>query len=576
MKLSFKIVFVCFSFLILEIVSSCGTKKHSTNETNQLSQADYPYIEKFHEGLRFKQKGQFPQAILALEACLLQKPEDDAVCFALSQLYLQTKQLAKSSEAIQKAVKIDPSNKWYLQEYAYMLFEAQNFKEAAKTFKKLSDIEPNNVDWLFSYAESLMRSGDLAGAVKALDKLENEIGLNPELSIEKFNLYQKINQEEKAILELTKALEIFPSDVNLLANLVDYYFAKKEDEKAFTYLIKLADSQPSNGNAHLALAQFYDKKGNKAKSYEELLKAFVCDDVVLDTKVKILLSMFENQYNLDKEMFQLADILVDKYPNDARVYTVRGDFYLKQLKNPEALADFKKAVSFDQTKFAIWEQILLMEYQQQDYKNLYIDAKKCLEYFPAISKVYLLFGVAAVQEKHYQEAIDKLVLGEELVANDKTLKAEIYAQKGDAHFALKNTKEGIIAYENALKLDSKNNLYKNNYAYRLALANIELTKAENLIKEVIAASPNESHFLDTYGYVLLQQKNYKEALNYFEKALIISPNDKHLIEHKGDALFFLAKIDEALVFWKKAKELGATNKVLSDKIEKKKYYEPQY
>jgi tetratricopeptide (TPR) repeat protein len=75
---------------------------------------------------------------------------------------------------------------------------------------------------------------------------------------------------------------------------------------------------------------------------------------------------------------------------------------------------------------------------------------------------------------------------------------------------------------------------------------------------------------------LLQQKNYQEALNYFEKALAISPNDKHLIEHKGDALFFLSKIDEALVLWKKAKELGSSNKVLSDKIEKKKYYEPQY
>lgn len=573
-KKNFKYLFVILSLNVLTF--SCTTKKNALNPEIQLSKADFPYIELFHNGLRYKQKGQFVQAIKTFEECLLLKPNDDAVHYALSQLYLQTKQLAKSSEAIQKAVKIDPNNKWYLQESAYMLFDIQNYKEAAKIFKKLNDLEPSNVDWLFSYAESMMRSGDLTAAVKALDKLENEIGLNPELSIEKFKLYRKIKEENKAVNELTKALVDFPSDAQLLANLVDYYFEKKEDEKAFSYLIKLAEAQPNNGNAHLALAQFYDKKGDKKKSYDELNKAFSCDDVVLDTKIKIILSMFETQFKLDSEMFQLATQLVEKYPSDARVYTVRGDFYLKDTKNPEALADFKQALIYDQTKFVIWEQVLIMEYQNQEYKNLYLDSKNCLEYFPAISKVYLLFGVAANQEKKYDEAIEKLLIGEELVANDNKLKSEVYSQLGDAYFGIKNSKEGIIAYEKAIKLDPNNVLYKNNFAYRLALANLELDKAESLIKQVIDLSPNESHFIDTYGYVLFQKGKFQEASIQFKKALDINPKDKHIIEHQGDALFKLGKVDDAILLWKLAKDLGSTNKVLNDKIEKKKYYEPQY
>jgi tetratricopeptide (TPR) repeat protein len=557
-------------------LSSCGTKKNEVKSNPNVSKSNFSYIAKFHEGLRYKHKGQFPQAISAFESCLIDNPNDDAVYYALSQLYLQTKQYSKSSEAIQKAVKLDPKNKWYLQEYAYMIFEAKNFKEAAKAFKKLSEIEPNNIDWLFSYAEALMRSNDFSSAVKALDKLENEIGLNPELSIEKFKLYRKIKEEQKAVLELKNALEKFPADAQLLANFVDYYFEKKEDEKAFEYLIQLAEAQPNNGNAHLALAQFYDKKGEKKNSYDELIKAFVCDDIVLDSKIKIILSLFDSQFKLDSEMFNLINVLIDKYPKDARCYSVRGDFYLKESKNKEALLDFKEAVKFDQTKFAIWEQILIMEYQEQNYSELLSSSKKCLEFFPAMSKVYLFYGIAAIQEKLYQDAIDKLTSGEELVVNDNVLKSEIFAQKGDAFFALKMNKEGIEYYEKALKLDLKNNRYKNNYAYCLALVNIELNKAETLIKQVLETSPNESNFLDTYGYVLFQKGNFKEALIQFQKAIEISPKDKHINEHKGDALFKLGNIEEALIFWNKAKELGSANKMLKDKIEKKKYYEPSY
>lgn len=568
---------ILFYITLLLVFVSCGTKKNSESKnTVGFSSLDYPYIERFHEAVRLKQKGQFPKAIEAFEQCKILKPTDDAVYFALAQCYLFTQQLSKSAENIQIAVKLDPKNKWYIQEYAYMLFEGKNYKEAAKQFKTLVSIEPTNLDWLFSYAESLMRSEDFSGAVKVLDKLEAEIGSNPELSVQKFSLYRKINQDEKAIKELEKALELFPSDVQLLGNLVDYYFQTKQDEKAFSYLIKLAENDPSNGNAHMALAQYYDQKGNKAKSYDELIKAFKCDDIPINTKAKVILGMFESQYKLDPEMFQLADILVEKYNTDARAYSIRGDFFMKSEKEDLALKDFQKALEFDKTKFAIWEQVLIMEYKNQDYQKLYDDSKICLEYFPAQVKVYLFYGMSANQIKKYEDAVDKLTLGDELIANDPLMKAEMLAQKGEALFGLKKYTEGKEAYESALKLDNGNVLYRNNYAYRLALAKIDLEKAESLILEVLAKSPNESHFLDTYGWILFQNGKYNNALEQFKKALAVRPEDKHITEHLGDALFKLGKVDEAITNWKKAKELGSTNQKLNDKIEKKAYYDPIY
>jgi tetratricopeptide (TPR) repeat protein len=75
---------------------------------------------------------------------------------------------------------------------------------------------------------------------------------------------------------------------------------------------------------------------------------------------------------------------------------------------------------------------------------------------------------------------------------------------------------------------------------------------------------------------LFQKGQFNDAKTKFSDALNINPNDKLINEHLGDVSFKLNKIAEAVEFWKKAKELGATNKNLDQKIEKKIYYEPEY
>lgn len=562
-------------FVFFLLLASCGVKKKSS-EFAMPSKADYPYIEKFHEAVRLKQRGQFNDAIKSFEACLNMRQNDDAVYYALSQLYLQTQQLSKSAEAIQKAAKLDPKNVWYVQELAYMQFEAKNYTEAAKNFKALVAKEPQNVDWLFSYAESLVRAGDSQGAIKALDKLQDQVGVNPELSIEKFRLYRQVKQDEKALNELQAALKVFPKDAQLIANLVDYYFEKKQSDKAFEYLQKLAEVDPQNGNAHLALAQFYDQKGERKKSYEELFLVFKAPDLPLDQKMKIMISLFDSQTTLDPEMLELAAVLVDTYPSEAKVYTIQGDCFLKMNKSKEALKAFKTALTYEKTKYVVWEQVMFMEYENKDYASLYETSTACLSYFALQSKAYLFQAISANQLKKHQEALAATEQGVELSSSDNALKSEFFAQQGEAYFGLKKYNEGKNSYESSLKLTPSNVLVKNNYAYRLATAKVDLSRAETLIKEVLQNNSNESHFLDTYAWILFQQEKYSEAKKYILQAYELKPNDKIIVEHMGDVLFKEGKINEALNFWKEAKKLGSSNQLLDKKIEQKNYYEPIY
>jgi tetratricopeptide (TPR) repeat protein len=219
---------------------------------------------------------------------------------------------------------------------------------------------------------------------------------------------------------------------------------------------------------------------------------------------------------------------------------------------------------------------MLMEYEAGKFQDLYSDSKKCLDYFPAIASVYLLNGIAAVQVKEYQEAIDMLTIGLDFSIGDDVLSSELYAQLGEAYFGLKKKDDGVSAYNRAVEKNKTNALIKNNFAFRLAQSNYKLDTAEKLINEVLIIEPNQPNFIDTKGLVLFQKGAYGDALLLFLNAAALDPTDAIIAEHAGDAYLKTGDTENALSFWKQAKALGSTNLMLDKKINMKQFYEPQY
>lgn len=565
-----------FLYIILSLflITSCGTEKELTNSQQSVSQKDYPYIESFHQGLRLKTKGRVEEAIAKFEFCLTLRQDDDALFYALSKLELQRGNLDKSSEYILKAAELDPSNTWYIQELAYMYLEKEDYPNAVINFKKLIEIEPKSIDWLYGYAESLVRNGQEKDAIDILNKAEDQAGKHPQFSLQRFQLYMDMNDFESAEQELKDARISFPEDANIIANLVDFYFKTDRMEEGVTMLKELVLADPENGRAHLALADFYQQQGDTEKTYTELRAAFQSPQLDVDTKAKIMISVHDSGYPIDKEMYDLLDILLEVHPNDAIVYSIQGDYLLSAKDDEGALKAYQNALKLDKDKYPIWNQVLIMEYQAGMYEELYTDSKECAELFPTMTTVYLLSGLSANQLKKFDEAADILSYGLELVINDSPLKAEFYGQIGEANFGSKKYTEGIENYKKALKLDPQSTLLKNNFAKRLAMSKQDLDLALSLSGQTTTVSPRNAVYQDTYGYILFQKGEYQEAKNHFELALALSSDDALINEHLGDVLYKLGDKTEALSYWEKAKELGSLNTVLDKKITDKKYYDP--
>lgn len=560
---------------ILIALTSCKTSKVATS-TSKKSTIDPKYIATFHNAVRYKVKGQWKEAITSFDSCYVLRQDDDAVMFGLAQCYQALKEPVKALEYTEKASKIDPTNAWYTQELAYMYYGQGRLIDAEKCFDKLVQKEPRNVDFAYGRAEILKQLNRQQDAIEMYNKVEDQMGVVPEISIQKFELYRSIKQDEKGINELNEARKTYPDDLSLIGTLVDYYFSTNQISKAQEMLTELVKADPNNARAHLALGDMLFRQFKKDEAYSHFEKAFAGTQLDLDLKMQVMVDLYNQQAVVDNRLLGLAETLLANYPNDARPLSILGDIYLKKNDSKTALSYYQKAITFETNKYALWNQVLVMEYELKKFDDLYRDARACSALYPAQTSVQLFYIIACNQLGRFQEAIDAADIGKELVVNDPETEAEFYAQKAQAEFSLKQTTQGIADYEKALKIAPRNLLIKNNYAMHLALAKMQLDKASNLINEVLLEAPENPVFLDTKGLIYFKQNKFDEAYSLFLDCTVKNKEEPLFFDHLGDAYYKLGNAIKAVDTWKTALNLGSKNKSLTKKIETKTYVDPQF
>ena len=95
----------------------------------------------------------------------------------------------------------------------------------------------------------------------------------------------------------------------------------------------------------------------------------------------------------------------------------------------------------------------------------------------------------------------------------------------------------------------------NNYAYYLSQEGKKLKKAYAMSKKAIEAEPNNSTYLDTFGWILYLQGKAAEAKSYFKQAMLYGGNDSPVVmDHYAEVLYALKEYDMAFVYWNMAKQ----------------------
>jgi Tfp pilus assembly protein PilF len=274
-----------------------------------------------------------------------------------------------------------------------------------------------------------------------------------------------------------------------------------------------------------------------------------------------------------KQAYELIDIFKQANKGDASAMMLKGDLLLQDKKYAEARLEYLASTKLDFNNFAVWQQILFCDQELNNNEFLLADCDEALANFPTEPLFYNYKAYASLQFKKYDVAIDAALKGVEFVVENDELKIQLLSIAGDAaHYAKKPHLVDSI-YEQALLLNPENAYALNNYAYFLSLRKENLDKADSMSFLSLQIEPNSASYLDTYGWILYQKKEYEKAKSYIEQSLKLSPNSGEVLEHYGDILYKLGEKEEAIKFWNKAKNNNSSGEFLNEKIKQGKLVE---
>ena len=535
------------------------------------------YQNTFFNGLRYKILGDHDKALEYFSDCIRMNGNEPTPMYESAILYFNNGQFDQAQFFIESACQIDPNNKWFQQLLATTYLENRQYGKAIISFTKLLKLEPKNKDWHFELASAYLLNNQARKAIKVYDELEKHIGPLGLLFQQKKQIYIEIGDKLGAIKEVEKWVESEPRNLEALNELSELYLLSGKQAKAIQTLEKSLELKSDNASAFIMLSDLYRNNKEPDMSFDYTKKAFGSLDLGIDIKMRLLLNYYDwtdTDTLLLSKAYTLIDILSETHPNDAKPFTIAGDYYYRDDNLEAAKTNFLRAAELDPSRFPIWQQLMIISFDLKEYEEVITIGESVQELFPSQPISYYFVALAYMQDKQYSSAIEQLNTGKLMVIDNPNLLAQFYASLGDAHHAQEETKESDKAYEKSLEIFPENTYVLNNYSYYLSLRKKKLEQAAQMMKLCVELSPDQPSYEDTYAWIFYQMKDYQNALVWIEKAISSGGNTSPtIVEHYGDILYQHFRKEEALQQWKIAQELGSESEFLDKKIADKKLYE---
>lgn len=492
--------------------------------------------------------------------------------------------LQRASASIEYALALEKKNKYFYLLAAELYANLTQFDKAAQTYQIMFAELPDTQEYLFELAAVYQYANQKEEAIKTYTRAENFSGINEISSLQKARLYFELGRNEDAIREGEKLINAFPDEEQFVVATAELLSQYGDKEKSISYLEKfIAENRPAS-SAQLLLAGLYRDTKQEDKARQLLITAFNDPDLELHSKLIVLgtyntelnQSRTQNQPDPNKEKFtlELFSLLEKQYAGQETVHILGGDLYLTLGKKPEAQKQYLAAIQYGSTSFEVWQNLLYLETQLEQFDNVIMHSGQAMEYHPNQAMIYYFNGIGNLRRKKDKEAVKAFEQAKKLAASNPAMTSELNGLLGDAYNASKEYEKSDKAYDEALSYNGNNDVILNNYSYYLALRKTNLEKAEKMSAQLVRNNPDNATYLDTYAWVLFVREKYKDARKVMEKAISTGLASATHFEHYGDILFKLGDVENAVKQWEKAKHMLTTsNETLNKKIANRRIYE---
>ena len=563
------------SKVVLTIVLLGGSLGLHAEDYDSLQSYNYFFL----EGVRQQEMGNLTAAFDLLRHARDLNPNAPEVYYLLAPYYVDLKDDTRSRAYYERAATLDPENSSYIEKLGQLYVSQKDYPNAINAYEILYALNKARVDVLQILYQLYGSQNEFQQMINVLNRIEVLEGSSEQISLSKMQIYEQMGEKRKEYDELKSLVDSHPLDLNykvMFGNWLLQNGKKKEAVKLYRNVLK---EEPTNALAKLSLLDYYRTIGDQATVdviTQELLQSPKTEK---ETKIALLRQVISSnqQANVSDsaEVMKLFSQALSVPQTDADILMMKAAYMsLKKMPKAEINRVYEQAIDVEPDNSRARIALIQNIWDTGDYDKVIAICRPAQEYNPEEMVFYYFQGMAQYQKHENDAALQTFRKGVSQIKADSNpdVVSDFYALMGEILHEKGRLAESFQAYDSCLQWKPDNIAAMNNYAYYLSEANKDLPKAEQLSYKTIKAEPNNSTFLDTYAWILFQQKRYEEAKIYIDQAIRSDSTLTGVVkEHAGDIYAMTGDIDKALEFWQQSLKGGNQSAVLKKKIQLKKY-----
>ena len=561
--------------VVLTIVLLGGSLGLHAEDYDSLQSYNYFFL----EGVRQQEMGNLTAAFDLLRHARDLNPNAPEVYYLLAPYYVDLKDDTRSRAYYERAATLDPENSSYIEKLRQLYVSQKDYPNAINAYENLYALNKARVDVLQILYQLYGSQNEFQQMINVLNRIEVLEGSSEQISLSKMQIYEQMGEKRKEYDELKSLVDSHPLDLNykvMFGNWLLQNGKKKEAVKLYRNVLK---EEPTNALAKLSLLDYYRTIGDQATVdviTQELLQSPKTEK---ETKIALLRQVISSnqQANVSDsaEVMKLFSQALSVPQTDADILMMKAAYMsLKKMPKAEINRVYEQAIDVEPDNSRARIALIQNIWDTGDYDKVIAICRPAQEYNPEEMVFYYFQGMAQYQKHENDAALQTFRKGVSQIKADSNpdVVSDFYALMGEILHEKGRLAESFQAYDSCLQWKPDNIAAMNNYAYYLSEANKDLPKAEQLSYKTIKAEPNNSTFLDTYAWILFQQKRYEEAKIYIDQAIRSDSTLTGVVkEHAGDIYAMTGDIDKALEFWQQSLKGGNQSAVLKKKIQLKKY-----
>jgi tetratricopeptide (TPR) repeat protein len=384
----------------------------------EVETAENEFETNFFDALKEKAIENYDKAIIALQKCLLKEPLNPEIHYQFGVNYLAQKKYVEAENAFQKAVDLEPNQRWYWNGLYDVHYQTKAYEKAIIIVEKLVTFDANMKEDLVSL---YMNTQQFDKAKIVINDIESKGTLTKAMESYQMQIQSMQKGNKPNVNDLVEAIKNNPKAEQNYIDLIYAYSVSNQEDKAFQTALLLEKELPNSDLAHVSLVKFHIQANDISKATDSYKRVVKSSKIDLKIKQRVL-----NEYLIfatkNPQLLTEIDNTLTFFDNTVGMDVNKelGKFFYN--KNNFELAQKYIEQSKESDVEAIDLLLNIYDFNKQ-FEKMAKKSEAYIDLYPTKANLYYYAGKGNNNLKNYKKAKDFLEMGIDYVIDDPNLEA---------------------------------------------------------------------------------------------------------------------------------------------------------